>query len=132
MTCWARPLALPIIASHLYSKGLRKCKRFSTSLETSRIRKRRPLFLDLVLPFLKWLLPYVRTSPPGHIRQATAAFDNAMLEALSNLAGGPLLEWTWLKASLPSSLGGLNIRRVSLHASAAYISSLDQSKELVA
>ena len=59
-------------------------------------------------------------------------FDNAMLEALSDLAGGPLLEWAWLKASLPSSLGGLNIRRASLHAPAAYISSLDQSKLLVA
>ena len=73
-----------------------------------------------------------RTSPPSHIQQATLAFDNTMLEALSDLAGGPLPEWSWLKASLPSSLGGLNIRRASLHAPAAYISSLVQSRPLVA
>ena len=59
-------------------------------------------------------------------------FDNVMFEALSDLAGGPLPEWAWLKASLPSSLGGLNIRRASLHAPAAYMNSLDQSKLLVA
>ena len=55
-----------------------------------------------------------------------------MLEALSDLAGGPLPGWSWLKASLPSSLGGLDIRQASLHSSAAYISSLDQSRPLVA
>ena len=74
----------------------------------------------------------LRTSPPTHTQQATVVFDNAMLEALSDLAGGPLPEWAWLKASLPSSLGRLNIRRASLHAPAAYISSLDQLKLLVA
>ena len=74
----------------------------------------------------------LRTSPPSHTQQATVVFDNAMLKAPSDLAGGPLPEWAWLKASLPSFLGGLNIRRASLHAPAAYISSLDQSKLLVA
>ena len=34
------------------------------------------------------------------------------------------------KASLPSSLGGLNIRRASQHAPAAYINSLVQSEEM--
>ena len=55
-----------------------------------------------------------------------------MLEAISDLAGGPLPNWAWLKASLPSSLGGLGIRRASLHAPAAYIGSLNQSRLLVA
>ena len=37
--------------------------------------------------------------------------------------------WSWLyKASLPSSLGGLNPRQASVHASAAYIGSLHQSR----
>ena len=83
----------------------------------------------LALPKVAFAL---RTSPPSHTQQASVVFDNAMLEALSDLAGGPLPEWARLKASLPSSLGGLNIRRASLHAPAAYISSLDQSKLLVA
>ena len=72
----------------------------------------------------------LHTCPPGHIQEATAAFDNVMREALSDLAGGPLPEWAWLKACLPSSLGGQNIRRASLHAPAAYISSLVQSEEM--
>ena len=55
-----------------------------------------------------------------------------MLEALSDLAGGPLPEWAWLKASLPSSLGGLNIRWASLHATATYVCSLDQWELLIA
>ena len=62
----------------------------------------------LALPKISFSL---RTCPPGHIQEATVAFDDVMREALSDLAGGPLPEWAWLKASLPSSLGGLNIRR---------------------
>ena len=61
-----------------------------------------------------------------------SVFDISMLEALSDLAGGPLPEWSWLKASLPSSLGGLGICQASFHSSAAYISSLDHSRPLVA
>ena len=67
----------------------------------------------LALPKISFSL---RTCPPGHIQEATVAFDDVMREALSDLAGGPLPEWAWLKASLPSSLGGLNIRRASQHA----------------
>ena len=74
----------------------------------------------------------LRTCPPNQIKAATDAFDDTMFEALSDLAGCPLSQWAWLKASLPSSLGGLNIRRASLHAPAAFISSLTQSRPLVA
>ena len=54
-----------------------------------------------------------------------------MRDALSDLAGGPLPDWSWLKASLPSSLGGLNIRQASLHAPAAYTSSFLQFRSLI-
>ena len=60
------------------------------------------------------------------------SFDHMMKDALSGLAGRPLPDWSWLKASLPSSLGGLNLRQASVHASAAYIVSLHQSLHLVA
>jgi hypothetical protein len=43
----------------------------------------------------------------------------------------PLPDWSCLKASLPSSLGGLNLRRAALHAPAAYISSLHRSEPLI-
>ena len=83
----------------------------------------------LALPKISFAL---RSCPPHHVKDAISSFDQALLEALSDLAGGPLPHWSWLKASLPAALGGLGIRRASLHASAAYVSSLDQSQELVA
>ena len=66
------------------------------------------------------------------IRQALVAFDDTMRESLADLARGPLPDWAWLKASLPVSLGGLGIRRASLHAPAAFIGSLCQASSLVA
>ena len=42
-----------------------------------------------------------------------------------------LSDWSWLKASLPISLGGLDTRQASLHTPAAFLASLDQFKELV-
>ena len=42
-----------------------------------------------------------------------------------------LSDWSWSKASLPISLGGLGVRRASWYASAAFISSLDHCKMLV-
>ena len=58
-------------------------------------------------------------------------FDLSMFDSLSDLVGGSLSDWSWLKASLPISLGGLGVRRASSHASAAFVGSLDQSRELV-
>ena len=81
----------------------------------------------LALPKVAFAL---RTCPPSHIKEATTAFDNAMREALSDLAGAPLSDWAWLKASLPSSLGGLTVRQASLHAPAAFLGSLAQTGPL--
>lgn len=55
-----------------------------------------------------------------------------MRDSLSDLAGAPLPDWAWLKATLPCSLGGLNLRSAHLHAPAAYVSSLSQSQVLIA
>ena len=77
----------------------------------------------LALPKIAYVL---RTCPPELISQALGSFDDMMREALSDLAGSPLPDWAWLKASLPSSLGGLNIRRASVHAPAPHISPFQQ------
>ena len=74
----------------------------------------------------------LHTCPPSHINGATKAFDAVMREALSDLAGGPLSDWSWMKATLPSSLGSLNVWVASLHAPAAFIGSLNKSRTLVA
>ena len=54
-----------------------------------------------------------------------------MRESLEDITGGPLSDWAWLKANLPCSLGGLNLRSAALHAPAAYISSIVNSLDLV-
>ena len=82
----------------------------------------------LALPKIAFAL---RTCPPNHIQQALVAFDETMRDALSDLAGSPLSDWVWLKASLPSSLGGLNLRRATFHAPAAFIGSFCQSNSLI-
>ena len=50
---------------------------------------------------------------------------------MSDLVAAPLSDWVWLKATLPSSLGGLTIREASLHTPAAFLSSLNQTHQLV-
>ena len=78
----------------------------------------------LSLPKFNFIL---RSCLPSHIRHAASVFDGLMRESLSDLVGAPLSDWAWLKASLPSSLGGLNMRSATLHAPSTYVSSLDQS-----
>ena len=80
------------------------------------------------LPKFSYLLC---TCPPTHISKATVDFDVAMREALESILGGPLSGWSWLKASLSSSHGGVNLRSASLHAPAAFLASSLRSQSLV-
>ena len=50
---------------------------------------------------------------------------------MESILGGPLPEWSWLKASLPSTYGGLNLRSALLHAPAAFLGSSVRSQPLV-
>ena len=61
----------------------------------------------------------LHTCPPSTIMSALERFDDIMREAVSDLAGCPLSDWSWLKVSFPSSLGGLNIQQATLHSPAA-------------
>ena len=54
-----------------------------------------------------------------------------MQQTLSDIAGCPVSNWAWLKASLPTSLRGLGLSRASLNAAAAYISSFHQTGPLI-
>ena len=80
------------------------------------------------LPKFSYLL---RTVPPDFIGQAAKDFDVIMRKALESIVGGPMSEWSWLKASLPSSRGGVNLRSASLHAPAAFLASSSHSQVLV-
>ena len=82
----------------------------------------------LSLPKISYSL---RTCPPDFVREATTVFDDLIRDTLSDIAGGPLSDWSWRKASLPVSLGGLGLRNASTTAPAAYISSTSETKESV-
>ena len=62
------------------------------------------LWSCLALPKVAYVL---RTCLPAQIPKALGSFDGLICNALSDLAGGPLPDWSWLKASLPSYLGGV-------------------------
>ena len=74
----------------------------------------------------------IRTCPSHYISDALSCFDCSLATFISDLIGAPLPEWSQLKSSLPISLGGLGVRRAAQHASAAYLSSINQSKDLMA
>ena len=82
----------------------------------------------LELPKFSYL---IRTCPPTYISEATRDFDVAMREALESILCGPLSEWSWLKASLTSSHGGVNLWSASLHAPTAFVASSSRSQTLV-
>ena len=73
----------------------------------------------------------LRSCPPSHICHGAKAFDEAIHECLEHIIGGPISQWSWLKASLPSSRGGLNLRSAALHAPAAFLGSSQQMWPLV-
>jgi ubiquitin carboxyl-terminal hydrolase 44/49 len=75
----------------------------------------------LALPKLNFAL---RTCPPSLLPSSTATFDSVILDALADQVGSFPPAWSSLKASLPVALGGLGLRRATLHAPAAYIGSV--------
>ena len=93
-----------------------------SQLETTLLRS------CLALPKLSYIL---RTCPPDHIRHAASAFDAVIRATLETILGRPMSEWSWLKASLPSSKGGINLRSAALHAPAAFIASAFHSARLM-
>ena len=113
--CWAPLSALLSIVKPPSRRGSTRYKRYSER-SAGLTNGSYILFCILALPS-----PRLCTSSI-HVLQVLSGFggfDDLVREALSDLVGSPLPDWAWLKASLPSSLGGLNIRKASLHAPAA-------------
>ena len=82
----------------------------------------------LALPKVSFIL---RTCPPSHIHQTAAEFDCAIHRTLETVLGGPVSHWSWMKATLPSSRGGLNLRSAVRHAPAAFLASVSATHSLV-
>ena len=82
----------------------------------------------LSLPKLSFTL---RTCPPSYIHHASGEFDQAVYGCLEHIVGGPIPQWSRLKASLPSNRGGLNLRSAARHAPAAFVGSSHRTWTLV-
>ena len=72
----------------------------------------------------------LRACPPSHIQASALEFDAVMRRALEDILGGPISVWSWLKASIPCSKGGLGLRSAALHAPAAFLDSTLRSRSL--
>ena len=82
----------------------------------------------LALPKVSFIL---RTCSPSHIPHSTAIFDNSIRRTLESIVGGPVSDWSWLKASLPSNRGGLGLTSASQHAPAAFLAASSASQPMV-
>ena len=74
----------------------------------------RLLYFVPVSPYRRWRLPYALLPPPIWSMLSKHLTFQCLRLYLTLLV---VHSWAWLKASLPCSLGGLNIRWASLHAS---------------
>ena len=93
-----------------------------SQLETTLLRS------CLALPKVAFVL---RTCPLSHTRNTAEEFDSTIREALEGILGGPMSDWSWHKASLPCSRGGLGLRSAVLHAPAAFLDCSLSTKSLV-
>ncbi len=82
----------------------------------------------LALPKVSFIL---HACPPSHIQRTAAEFDRAICCTLETIAGGPVSHWSWLKASLPCSHGGLNLRSALHHSPATFLASTSVTNSLV-
>ena len=76
---------------------------------------------------LSKLSVYLHTCNPVSLIPLYDSFDSLMLSSLSASIEAHLDQWSWLKASLPVSMGGLGVRKAAVHSAAAYYSSLHGS-----
>ena len=82
----------------------------------------------LSIPKLMYTL---RTCKPSVLKPVLDRFDDIIFNALESIVGSPLSHQARCQASLPVSLGGLGLRSASDHATAAFLSSVLQSKPTV-
>ena len=124
------PIGPPGFCEEVFSARLRKLKvsmetlsdMDDAQLETTLLRS------CLALPKVSFVF---RACPPSHFSHSSADFDTTMRRSLETIIGGPVSDWSWLKATLPSSRGGLNLRSASSHAPAAFLASHISSLPLV-
>ena len=124
------PIGPPDFCEEVFQKRVTKVKEnlrdlrgmADSQLETTLLRS------CLALPKVAFVL---RACPPSHTRNTAEEFDSTIQEALEGILGGPMSDWSWYKASLPCSRGGLGLRSAVLHAPAAFLDFSLSTKSLV-
>ena len=124
------PVGSPSFCSSHTLKGVNKIQGILNLLPELGDSQMEYVLLSSCLSLPKFVF-ILRTCPMLFIEDAIQSLDNALYNSVSEIVGAPLSDWSWLKSTLPVSLGGLGIRLASTHASAAYISSSIQSTNLV-
>ena len=71
-----------------------------------------------------------RTTHPSFHAPSMNRFDDMLREALGGVLGRPLTDSQWLQASLPVTMGGLGLRKASVHSPASYLTSVAHSLTL--
>ena len=72
----------------------------------------------------------LRTVSSEIIEKQLDVFDDGLRSALSSIVKAPVSEYVWLQANLPYRLGGLGLRGAKRSTSAAFCSSIIQTKFL--
>ena len=62
----------------------------------------------------------LKTCPSTFTREGATSLDKLLRMDLSDMVGSPVSDWSWLKASLPCSRGGLGLCRSALDTPAAH------------
>jgi hypothetical protein len=73
----------------------------------------------------------LRICKPRSLEVCYKHFDHIQQLSLENIVGCSMDETTWFQSTLPVSMGGMGLREASSHCTAAYLSSLMQTKALV-
>jgi len=77
------------------------------------------------------LIYVLRTVNPVPLQELWNRFDDITRQALEEILSGPLTQQAWAQANLPTTLGGLGLRRAGDHAAAAYTAAVHQSMDTI-
>ena len=127
-TLLGAPLFHSALSSSLRSK-IHVLERLTSRLEC--LHAHDALFLlknCLAIPKLMYLL---RSSPAWQASEDLEAFDAVLYQSIQSICNINLDSATWLQATLPTSKGGLGIRRASDVALPAFLASCHSTQELV-
>ena len=73
------------------------------------------------------LVHLARSTPPSLVSEGLALFDNEVHRYLSDCIGIDASDTDWLQAQLSLSRGGLGLRKLAVHCSAAYLASINNA-----